>query len=211
MATQKTGTVVAAVLGLVIAGGVGYGIHQQVKKRAEARAVVSIVGETTEQLRQALQAPSAEVAGRIDGNLRVARSWSNVYMADAAEHYLVGAREIAKKRAESARHAQRFAASRAALAAHMNRAGARDTAWIRAASQLKKQVEQDHFELQTSLDALADLLGSLPEAHKRLEPYVAASLMLDDGLRAKARAQALDEAKRATAELEHARSLAPRF
>src|SRR5687768_840704 len=113
MDIPRTGTVVAAALGLIIAGGVGYGIHQAVKKRAEQHAVVSIVGETTAQLRQVLQAPSAEVAGKIDGNLRVARSWSNVYMADAAEHYLIGAREIARKRADAARHAQRFAASRA--------------------------------------------------------------------------------------------------
>jgi hypothetical protein len=211
MDTPRTGTVVAAALGLVIAGGVGYGIHQAVKKRAEQTAVVSIVGETTAQLRQVLQAPSAEVAGKIDGNLRVARSWSNVYMADAAEHYLIGAREIARKRADAARHAQKFAASRAALAAHMGRAGARDTPWIRTASQLKKEVEQAHFDLHSSLETLADLLRSLPEAQKRLEPYVAASLTLEDGLRTRARQQALDEAKRATLELEKARSLAPRF
>jgi hypothetical protein len=211
METPKTGTAVAAALALVIAGGVGYGIHKAVKQRAEERAVVSIVTETTEQLRDVLRTSSPEVAGKIDGNLRVARSWSNVYMADAAEHYLIGAREIARKRADAARNARKFAASRAALAAHMNRAGGRDTSWIRTASQLKKQMEQDHFDLETSLGALADLLQSLPEAQKRLEPYVAASLTLDDGLRAKARQQALEEAKRANADLERARSLAPRF
>jgi hypothetical protein len=147
----------------------------------------------------------------MDGNIRVVRSWSNVYMADAAEHYLIGAREIARKRADAARHAQEFAASRDALAGHMQRAGGRDSSWIRTASQLKKQVEQDHFELETSLNALAELLRSLPEAQKRLEPYVDASLTLEDGLRAKAREQALAEAKRATLELQKVRSLAPRF
>lgn len=211
METPKTGTVVAAALGLVIAAGAGYGIHKQVKKRAERQAVVSIVTETTAQLAQALRAPTPEAAERIDGNIRVARSWSNVYMADAAEHYLIGAREIAKQRAEAARHERRFAASRAALAAHMHRAGARDGAWIRSASQLKKQVERDHFELETSLSALADLLRALPEAQKRLEPYVDASLTLDDGLRAKAREHALAEVKRAALELEQVRSLAPRY
>jgi hypothetical protein len=211
METSKTGTLVAAALGLVIAGGVGYGLHQAVKKRAEQRAIVSVVAETTAQLRDALQAPSPELAGKIDGNLRVARSWSNVYMADAAEHYLIGAREIAKRRADAARNARKFAASRAALAAHMGRAGRRDTPWIRTASQLKKQMEQDHFDLESSLNALAELLRSLPDAQKRLEPYVEASLTLDDGLRLKARQQALDEAKRAALDLERARSLAPRF
>lgn len=211
METPKTGSVIVAALGLVIAGGVGYGLHQAVKKHAEERAVISVVTETTAQLRSVLKAPSADVAEKIDGNLRVAKSWSNVYMADATEHYLVGAREIARKRADATRYAQRFAASRAALAAHMSRAGRRDTPWIHAASQLKKQVERDHFDLETSLNALAGLLQTLPDAQKRLEPYVEASLTLEDGLRRQARQQALDELKRASADLEKARTLAPRF
>ena len=210
MDSSRTGTLVVAALGLAIAAGVGYGTHQYMKKRAEERAVVTVVSETTAQLRDVLKAPSPEIAGRIDGNLRVARSWSNAYMADAAEHYLLGAREIAKRRADAAHHARRFAASRAALASHMYRAGRRDSSWIGTASQLKKQLEGDHFALETSLNALAELLDSLPEAQKRLEPYVAASLTLEDDLRRQARQHALEQVKRATADLERARSLAPR-
>jgi hypothetical protein len=190
---------------------VGYGLHQALKKHNEKRAVVSVVGETTAQLRDVLKTPAPGVAEKIDGNLRVARSWSNAYMADAAEHYLIGAREIARQRAEAARHAQRFAASRAALAAHMHRAGARDTAWIRTASQLKKQMERDHFDLENALRTLAELLQSLPEAATRLAPYVEASLTLDDKARLQARQRALEDLKRANLELDRARSLAPRY
>jgi hypothetical protein len=93
----------------------------------------------------------------------------------------------------------------------MNRAGARDASWIRTASEMKKRVERAHFELTTSLNALADLLRALPEAQKRLEPYVDASLTLDDALRAKAREQVLAEAKQAGVELEKSRGLAPRY
>lgn len=213
MATSRTGTgtLVAAALGLVIAVAAGYGLYQAAKKRADQRAVISVVSETTTQLREALKTPSAGAAEQIEGNLRVARSWSNPYMADAAEHYLIGAREIVRKRAEAARLARKFAASRAALAAHIHRAGRRDTSWIRAASELKKQVDRDHFDLEITLNALAELLHSLPEAQKRLAPYVEASLTLDDGLRRQAREQALAEIERAAAELEKARSLAPRF
>jgi hypothetical protein len=210
MDTPKTATVVAAALGLVIAGGVGYGMHQALKKRSEERAVVEVVSQTTAQLRQALQAPATGAAEKIDGHLHVARSWSNAYMADATEHYLLGAREIAKRRADAARHAERFAAARSALRAHMNRAAARDSSWIRTASQLKKEVEQAHFELQTSLGALAELLQSLPESQKRLEQYVDASLTLEEGVRRKARDQALDEAKRATLQLQDVRGFMPR-
>ncbi len=210
MQIPRTGTVVTAVLILVVVGGVGYGSYQAIKKRAEARAVVEVVSQTTAQLRDALKTASPDIAPKIDSNLQVARSWSNAYMADATEHYLLGAREIAKRRADAARNAQRFAAARSALRAHMNGAGARDPSWIRTASQLKKEVEQTHFDLQTSLNALADLLQSLPEAQKRLEPYVDASLTLEEGLRRKAREQALDDVKRATLQLQDTRGFFPR-
>lgn len=210
METPKTATVVAAALGLVIAGGVGYGMHQALKKRSEERAVVQVVSDATAQLREALKTASPEIAPKIDGNLKVVRGWSNAYMADATEHYLLGAREIARRRADAARHAQRFAATRSALRAHMNRASARDSSWIRTASQLKKEVEQAHFELQTSLGALAELLQSLPQSQKALEPYVDASLTLEEGLRRKARDQALDESKRATLQLQDVRGFMPR-
>jgi hypothetical protein len=209
--TFRTSTLVAAGLGMVIAGGAGYGAYKFAKQRADERAAVRVVGETTAQLRTVLKTPSAEAAAKIEHNLELARGWSNVYMADAAEHYLVGAREIAKRRADAARHAQHFAVSRAALAAHMRQAGQRGPGWIGTASQLKKQLERAHFELETSLNALAQLLASLPDAQKRLTPYVDTSLILDDALRLQARQRALDELKRATLDLEKARSLAPRF
>lgn len=201
---------VIAVLAVVVLAGIGYGGYRFIKERADQRAVVQIVGDTTIQLREALKTASPEAAGKIDEKLQVARGWSNVYMADAAEHYLVGAREIAKRRADAARNAQRFAAARRALAAHMNRAGARDSSWIRTASQLKKEVDQAHFDLEGSLTALAELLQSLPEAQKRLETYVDASLTLEEGLRRKAREQVLDEVKRAALQLQDTRLFVPR-
>ena len=202
--------VVTAALAAVVIVGVGYGGYRFVKERADQRAVVEVVAETTSQLREALKTASPEAAGKIDEKLEVARSWSNVYMADAAEHYLVGAREIAKRRSDAARHAQRFTAARRALSAHMNRAGARDSSWIRTASQLKKEVDQAHFELETSLNALAELLQSLPEAQKRLEVYVDASLTLEEGVRRKAREQVLDEVMRAKLQLQDTRLFGPR-
>jgi hypothetical protein len=204
---SKIGTVIAALAGIAIAWGVGYGLHKAAKKRSEARAVVSVVGETTTQLRDALKTPSREALEKIEGNLRVARTWSNPEVADATEIYLLGAREIVRRRTEASRYAQKAAASRAALSAHMNRAGHRDSPWFRTAIDLKKQVERDHVDLDIQLKALADLLDTLPDAHKRLEPHVAASLLLEDGLRRQARGAVLEEAKRASAELDKTRSL----
>jgi len=207
MAPSRTGTLVAAAAGIAIAAAVGYALHLSAKKRAEERALVSVLTEATAQLREVLKAPAPGAVEKIEGHLRVARSWSNAEAADAAEHYLIGAREIVRRRADSMRFAQKAAASRAALAAHMKRAGRRGASWLRTASDLKKQVERDHFDLDVSLKTLAELLDTLPDAHKRLAPHVQASLLLEDSARRQARTHFLEEAKRAAGELEKARML----
>ena len=211
MGPSRAATVLVAALGVAIAVAVGYGLHQSAKKRAEQRALVTVVTETTRQLQAGLKAPSSEMLEQLDGQLAVARAWSNPYAADATEHYLIGAREILRLRAESLRLARHAAASRAALQAHMGAAARRDSQWIRAASALKKQVERDHADLDRVLATLAEQLEALPDSQKRLAPYVDASLILQDQVRKQAREQALAEARQSAAALKEARSLAPRF
>lgn len=208
MAPSRTGTIVATAAALAIAAGVGYVLHLNAKKRAEERAVVSVLTDATAQLRQMLKTAPPEAAQKIEASLELTRQWSNAEVADATQHYLIGAREIMRRRAESLRFTQKAAASRAALAAHMKRAAARrDTSWFRTASDLKKQVERDHFDLELSLKALAELLDTLPDAQKRLAPHVQASLLLEDGARREAREQIAAEAKRAAGELDKARRI----
>lgn len=192
---------------IAIAAAVGYGLHLNAKKRAEERAVVSVLSETTAQLREVLRAPASGGAERIDARLGIAKGWSNAELADATEHYLIGAREILRRRADSLRFAEKAAASRAALAAHMNRAGRRDTSWLRTATELKRQVERDHFDLERSLKAVAELLDMLPDANKRLAPHVQASLLLEERARKELRAEVEAEARRAALELEKLRRL----
>ena len=201
------GTTVTAAVGIAVAAVVGVALHKVNKERNETRAVVSVVTVTTSHLRNSLKTAAPGALENIEGNLRVAKSWSNPELSDATEHYLLGAREIVRRRTEAERLAQKAAASRAALAAHMRNAGQRGTGWIHTASDLKKRVERDHFDLQVQLNALAELLDSLPEANKRLAPHVQASLLLEDDVRKKARLAVLAEAKRASAELEKARNL----
>jgi hypothetical protein len=91
---------------------------------------------------------------------------------------------------------------------HMAAASGRDTYWIRVATDLKKRVERDHSELDTSLKALSKLLYSLPDSQKRLEPLVGAALLLEESERRAARERAEENAKRAHDELEKVRKLA---
>ena len=194
---------------LVIAGAVGYTMYGQHQRLQQERAVTALVADTTTQLRQALTAtPTREMFSRIDGNLRSLKAPRQPELADAAEHYILGAREIVRRRLDAARFAQQAAAGRRALTAHMNAAGGsrRGEAWFRAALDLKKKVEREHFELDVTLKALYELLGSLPDAEKRLAPHRA--LLLEEPLRAQAREQARADAERAAAELEKVRRLA---
>ena len=197
---------VLAIVGAVI----GYTMWGQHQKLQQERAVTALVADTTTQLRQALTAtPTKEIFSRIDGNLRSLKAPRQAELADAAEHYILGAREIVRRRLDAARFAQQAAAGRQALTAHMNAAGGRrGEAWFRAALDLKKKVEREHFELDITLKALYELLGSLPEAQTRLAPYVRAALLLEDPLRLQAREQARADAERAAGELEKVRRLA---
>lgn len=204
--TRIAGSLVAAA-GIAIAAGVGYLLHKEARLRSESRAVVTIVQEATVELERGLKMPSQEAVTRVEGSLRVAQGWHNRDLAQDTESYLVGVREILRRRADASRLTQKAASSRAALASHMSHAGRRDTPWIRAAMNLKKQVERDHFDLDMQLTALADLLGSLPEANKRLAPHVQASLLLEESKRRNARDAVLAEAKRARDELDKARAL----
>jgi hypothetical protein len=204
--TYRTGTLIAAAVGVAIATGVGYGLYKATEERNEQRAVLSVIGDTTAQLRDALKTPSPEALAKIEGHLRVAKTWSPE-RAEATELYLLSARAILRRRADADWLVQKTLASRAALAAHMNRAGRRDTTWIRSATHLKRQVERDYFELDVQLKALADLLDSFAEANKPLAPHVEASLLMDAGLSKQARRDVLEQAKRASAELEKVRRL----
>lgn len=82
--------------------------------------------------------------------------------------------------------------SRRALSMHMAAASVRDSYWIRIASDLRKRVERDHFELDIALKALGTVLATLPETRRSLEPHASAALLLPD-------AEELEKTRRLTA------------
>ncbi|HEY7237660.1 MAG TPA: hypothetical protein VH600_00695 [Burkholderiales bacterium] len=207
MSTTRIASALVGAVGIAIAAGVGYLLHKEARQRSEAREVVTIVQEATVELERGLKMPSQEAVAKIDGDLRVAQSWNNQELVQATEPYLVGVREILRRRADASLLTQKAAKSRAALAAHMSHSERRDTPWIRAAMALKRQVERDHFDLDVQLTALANLLTTLPEANKHLAPHVQESLLFEDSKRRGARDAVLAEAKRARDELEKARAL----
>jgi len=200
--------VVAAVV-LAVAGSTAYYLFTSKQKREQQRQVTALLAETTRQLRQALDGPpTPDLVSRIDSNLKLAKAPRDRQLETAAEHYIHGAREIARKRSDAERLAREAAMSRRALAMHMSVASQRDGYWIRVASDLKKRVERDHHDLDVSLKALTHLLDELPATRKELAPHIDASLLLEEEERRKAHAHAEQSAQRAAAELAKIRRLA---
>jgi hypothetical protein len=201
--------IVAAIV-LAITGSTGYYLYVEKQKKEQQRAVAALLGDTTAQLRKALSAPPpADLVSRLDGNLKAAKAPRDRPLADAAGIYIYGAREIVRRRSEAERLAREAAMGRRALAMHMAAASGRDTYWIRVASDLKKRVERDHYELDVSLKALSHLLHALPDTQKALESRVDASLLLEDAVRRSAEERAEETAMRAASELEKVRRLGP--
>src|SRR5690348_4127071 len=137
----------AAMLLLVLVAS-GYWLHAAWDKRAQRQKLVELVRDTTEDLRRGLEPKaSASLVARIDENLQAAKAPRDPRLAEAAGVYILGAREIVRRRVDAERLEREAAASRAALAAHMARAR-RNDAWFRGALELKQRVEREHRDLE---------------------------------------------------------------
>ncbi len=196
---------------LVVAGGAGYAFYAAKEKREQQQAILSLLGDSTAQLRKALTAPPPpELVAKLDGNLKAAKAPRDPALAAAADQYIHSALEVARRRSDAERWGREAALSRRALSMHMAAASVRDAYWIRIASDLRKRVERDHFELDIALKALGTVLATLPETRKRLEPQVSAALLLPDAEGREASERAAASAKRAAEELEKTRRLTVR-
>lgn len=200
--------VIGGVILAMVVAGLAYLAYGAAQKRAQQRHVKELVVDTTEKLRQVLVAKTAlDLFAPLDANLKAARAPRDPKLADAAEHYILGAREIARRRTDIERLSRQAAASRQALASHMGNAGHRGPAWMNQAVVLKKRVEDDHFALGLSLKALDELLFTLPDAERRLAPHVGRDVLIEASVRDSARKQTQDELRRANDDLERIRRL----
>ena len=201
----------AAALAIFIVAASGYWLHAAWDKRAEQRRLTALLRDTTEELRRGLaQRPSPSLVARIDENLQAARAPRDPRFAEAAGLYILGAREIVRRRVEAERLERDASQSRAALTAHMAHSTRRNDAWFRSALELKQRVERGHRDLDLTLKALDELLYTLPESEKQLAPHVTPAVLLEEDERRAARDHLQLEAKRAAAALEKVRGLAVR-
>ena len=179
------------------------------RKKVEDSRIALVVADATLELRKALAGPATASVAKLDEFVQSVKGSPNPAAGSAAEAYLLGARGIARQRAESERLSREAAAARNALGGHMARAERRSTAWFHGATELKRRVEASHADLARSLKTLDDLLYGLADAEKRLAPHVAAEALLEQREIDAARARAQDESQRAASELEKVRRITP--
>jgi hypothetical protein len=191
----------------VVFGRMGYAAYE---KRSQQHKVAALVGDTTARLREALgPSPTPQLVSALEANLQAAKAPRDPELADAAELYIIGAREIARRMVGVRELERQAAASRAALSGHMARAAHRNDAWLRDAVALKKRVEAQHQDLGITLGALDRLLGTFPESEKGLQPRVDPGLLLETGYVAAVRKQLKEDGYRAHDELMKVRSFVP--
>jgi hypothetical protein len=201
----------AGIAVVLVAGIGGYLAWSSSQKTQQQAALRALLAESTAILRESLaKNPTPEVAAKLDANLQAISAPRDRGFADAAEHYVLGAREIVRKRLDADRLIAEAGEARRALAAHLARPSVPRERWIHAATEIKRRVETHHGDLGRVLKALDENLESMADAHKRLAPFVAAESLIAADAIAAARKRAQAEMAAAAADLEKARSLAPR-
>jgi hypothetical protein len=112
-------------------------------------------------------------------------------LGDAADDYLVTAREILRRQADIKRATTRLAVSFDTLSQHIKTdRGARD--WTQQAVKLKETADKDLRDYRIAVESYATLTSSLPASQAKIGPHVEPRYLIDEKLIGEARARALD-------------------
>lgn len=212
--------IAAGVLLLAVAAWWGYQAQQE---RRLASTVTALAREAGTRLRDALvldAQPQAEDGARkleahlaaVDAHLQKLRGLNTapmIALGEAADDYVLTAREILRRLAVGHRARLEFAQSSRALLEHM-RADRGGASWVGEAVRLKERVEKDFSDHKAATETLAKLLESFPAAQTRIAPYIETPLLIDDKLLGAARQRALASARQAADEIEKIRKWVPR-
>ena len=192
----------------------GYSAH---KKSGANKTILALVTDTSTRLRDALESETAppptdrvrlvkkldEHAATADLSLQTLKRLdaAPVALADAADDYLVTAREILKKQADSHRYRLLLAESSQALRAHM-RHDNHTRAWIQEAVKVKERVNKDYRSYNLAAGLLDKLLGSFAASQKKIAPHAGRSALIEDSLVADARGRVQEDMKAVAAQFE---------
>jgi hypothetical protein len=224
MATQfnrRALVIGAAALALAAVGYWGYASHQ---KREYDKSVLALVADTSMRLRDALNIETApptadrpsfikrlaDHAQTVDSNLQKLKargSRTHIALADAADDYMVTAREIVKRQVETRRRRLVLADNVRLLNEHMRRDD-RTGGWVQEAVKAKERVNKEYRDYQLAAEALDKLLGSFTASQSKILPYVDPKLVIADALVGEARRQAREDSRLAAGQFEKLQQLA---
>lgn len=219
-AVRRT-AIAAGVLLLAVAAWWFYKAQQE---RQVAATVTALAREAGTRLRDALvldAQPQPEDSAHkleahlaaVDAHLQKLRSLNTspmLALGEAADDYVLTAREILRRLAASHRSQLEFAQGSQALLEHM-RADRGGASWVGEAVRLKDRVEKGYSDHKAAAEALAHLLASFPAAQTAIALYVKTSLPpLDAELLDAAGQRALASVQQAAAEIEKIRKWVPR-
>jgi len=210
---------------LVIASALGYWGVNAYRKGQLQEAVTALVKDSSERLQAALAVETGAVpenaaqmvrklddqAQEVDKHVIELRSMSaspNRPLVDAAEEYMLTARQILRNQAASHRYRIQVSASERALRDHMRTSNLRSGTWIQEAVRAKDRMEKDYFDYRLSVDTFGRLLESYPATRSKLALQVGAGLLADEAVAANARKRVLANSRRVAADVERARQLA---
>jgi hypothetical protein len=211
---NRNATVIAlAVLVLVL----GVWVYKAYEKNATRTAVLSAVKDTGERLRAVVTATSddgidyeahARAAEAHAAALRNRDTSAVRALADAADDYLVTAREILKRRAAMQASRESVAKSLQAFTEHMQSDRGR-AAWTQQAVDLRVPLERDLREYRIASESYAALLESLPASQMKIAPFGEAAVLLDPKAVKAAQTGALDALARTDENIRRVSRLEP--
>lgn len=211
---------VAAALALVLlAAGLAYWGYAGYKKRQLQETVLSLVGDATVRMRDALTArePGAGGLERLEVQFRALGAaaqrlsaldtWRDPALSDAAQQYVDEAHALLRRAVALQRAHDATLAGASALSEHIRGAHGRSSDWIREAIGLRQQMDRDYFDYRLADGGMRKSLQTLTESRRRLAPLAATTPLIEEGPIAEAGVRLKAEAERLAQQVEAARVL----
>ena len=175
-------------------------IYHVYRKNVARDATVAAVRDTAERMRRSLApepratADAQRDSAAVDAHVKAlrARDTSPIRaFGDAADDYLVTAREILRREAALRGAGERFTLNLDALTDHIqsDRGGAD---WTQTAVRLRAELDREAREIRIATESYTSLLDALPGSQAKVAPYVDASRLVDAPAVKAARERALD-------------------
>jgi hypothetical protein len=206
----RTIALVAATVVLVIGSYIAF------QKHTARGQVTALVQDSSTRLRAALKALGANEVVDVDAHAKAAEANARKLreldtsaltpFADAADDYLISAREILRRHADIVRARADLSANLDALATHM-KSDRGAAAWPQDAVRLKAPLDRNLRDYTIAVQSYASLLGSLGASQRKIAPYVDNALLIDETLVDSARQRVLDAHANAEGAVKQAVSL----